>query len=75
MSYIPTAQNDVDFIVFVLQQLKLLRLNQAHFPVLNVKDRMSSNCTFERPEIEIGESRCTYPGDLIYNIRSGSMEH
>lgn len=64
MSCIPTTLIDVDFILFRLQQLKLLKLNQAHLPALDVKVKMSSNCTFERPEVEVGEFHCTYPGDL-----------
>lgn len=69
MSYVPTIQDDVDFIVFRLQQLKFLKLNQDHFPVLDVKDKMSRNCTFERSEIEVGEFHCTYPGDLILEYK------
>lgn len=66
MAYVPTLQSDVDFIVFRLQQLKFLKLiNQGHFPVLDVMEKMSSNCTFERLEIEVGGFHCTYPGDLI----------
>lgn len=69
MSYVPTIQDDVDFIILKLQQLKFLKLNQAHFLVLDVKDKLSRNCIFERSEIEVGEFHCTYPGDLYSKIQ------
>lgn len=65
MSYVPMIQNDVDIVIFRLQQLKFLKLNQAHFLVLDVKDKMSRNCTFERSGIEVGAFHCSYPRDLI----------
>lgn len=65
MSYVPTTQNGVDFIFFRLQQLKFFKLGQACLPVLDIKDKMSSNCTFERPDIEVGGFYSLYPGDLI----------
>lgn len=65
MSYVPTTQNGVDFIFFRLQQLKFLKLGQARLPVLDIKDKVSSNCTFERPDTEVGDFYCLYPGDLI----------
>lgn len=70
MSYVPTIQDDVDFIVFKLQKLKFLKLNQAHFPFLDVKDKMSRNCICERSEVEVDEFYGTYPGDLILEYKT-----
>lgn len=33
-------------------------------------DKMSSNCIFERPEIEVGGFHCAYSGDLISMTKS-----
>lgn len=65
MSYVLSTPNGVDFMFFRLQQLKSLKLGQACVPVLDIKDKMSCNCTFERPDIEVDDFYCPYPADLI----------
>lgn len=71
-----TLQSGVNFYSFQTSTTsKFLKLiNQAHFLVLDVMDKMSSNCIFERPEIEVGGFR-TYSGDLIFDDKKVLMEH
>lgn len=65
MSCVPTLQSEVNFYSFQTSKTEVSQVNKPYFLVLDVMDKMSSNCIFERPEIEVGGFHCAYSGDLI----------